>query len=142
MSTMFQSSKGWVGAFSFLSDRGMIRVRRRGIWFPRLRTRLGDRTTQELNNPKGCVGAFIVDLRINGTHQTGPVRKTKLPFYRLVGAVSNCADSVRLETAPTGGRKCSSVFNIHHSFPVGGISKSRHPTVGAISRLRFFKRSG
>ena len=58
---------------------------------------------------------FIVDLRINGTLQTGAVRKTKLPFSRLVGAVSNCADSVRLKTAPTGGRKCSSVFNIHHS---------------------------
>ena len=44
----------------------------------------------------------MVDFRINETRQTGAVRKTKLPFYRLVGAVSNCADSVRLKTAPTG----------------------------------------
>ena len=58
--------------------------------------------------------ATIVDLRINGTPQTGRVRKRKLPFYRLVGAVSNCAYSVRLQTAPTGGRKCSFIFNIHH----------------------------
>jgi len=43
-----------------------------------------------------------VNLRINETRQTSAVRKTKLPFYRLVGAVSNCADAVRLETAPTG----------------------------------------
>ena len=45
----------------------------------------------------------IVDLRINETLQPGAVRKTKLPFYRLVTAVSNCAYAVRLETAPTGG---------------------------------------
>ena len=45
---------------------------------------------------------IVVDLRINETPQTGAVRKTKLPFHRLVGAVSNCAYSVRLETAPTG----------------------------------------
>ena len=56
----------------------------------------------------------LVDLRINGTRQTGTVRKTKLPCYRLVGAVSNCADAVRLKTAPTGGQKCSFIFNIHH----------------------------
>ena len=46
---------------------------------------------------------FMVDFRINGTRQTGAVRKTKLPGYRLVGAVSNCADAGRLKTAPTGG---------------------------------------
>ena len=34
---------------------------------------------------------FVVGLRISETLQTGAVRKTKLPFYRLVGAVSNCA---------------------------------------------------
>ena len=56
----------------------------------------------------------MVDLRINKTLQTGAVRKTKLPFYRLVGAVSNCADSVRLETAPTGGRRCLFIVRIHH----------------------------
>ena len=56
----------------------------------------------------------MVDLRINKTRQTGAVRKTKLPFYRLVGAVSNCAYSVRLETAPTGRRKCLFIFRIHH----------------------------
>ena len=57
----------------------------------------------------------IVDFSINETRQTGAVRKTKLPFYRLVGAVSNCAYSVRLKTAPTGGRKCLFVFNSHHN---------------------------
>ena len=65
-----------------------------------------------------------MDLRINETLQTGGVRKTKRPFYRLVGTVSNPdrsgsresgqAYSVRLETlrsdpenrgAPTGPDK-------------------------------------
>ena len=41
-------------------------------------------------------------------------RKTKLPFSCLVGAVSNCAYAVRLETEPTGGRKCLFIFRIHH----------------------------
>ena len=50
----------------------------------------------------------IVDFRINETLQPGAVRKTKLPFYRLVGAVSNCAYAVRLETAPTGPDKSGS----------------------------------
>ena len=45
----------------------------------------------------------MVDLRINETRQTGAVRKPHLPFYRLVGTVSNCAYAVPLETAPTGG---------------------------------------
>ena len=45
----------------------------------------------------------IVDLRINETLSTGAVRKPPLPFSRLVGTVSNSADVVRLETAPTGG---------------------------------------
>ena len=36
-------------------------------------------------------------------HAKPGVRKTKLPFYHLVGAVSNCAYAVRLKTAPTGG---------------------------------------
>ena len=58
------------------------------------------------------LGAFIVDLRINETLQTGGVRKTKLPFHRLVGAVSNCAYSVRLETAPTGVAKVLIYFLI------------------------------
>ena len=50
----------------------------------------------DLNVMRRLVHWFIiVDLRINGTRQTGEVRKTKLPFYRLVGAVSNCAYSVR-----------------------------------------------
>ena len=44
-----------------------------------------------------------MDLRINETLQTGGIRKTKLPSYRLVGTVSNCAYSVRWETEPTGG---------------------------------------
>ena len=46
---------------------------------------------------------YIVDLRINETLQAGAVRRPHLPFSRLVGTVSNCADAVRLETAPTGG---------------------------------------
>ena len=41
-------------------------------------------------------------LKINETLQTGMFRKPPLPFCRLVGTVSNCADAVRLETAPTG----------------------------------------
>ena len=44
-----------------------------------------------------------MDIRINQTLQSGAVRKPHLPFYRLVGTVSNCAYAVRLETAPTGG---------------------------------------
>ena len=57
---------------------------------------------------------IIVDFRITETLQPGAVRQTKLPFYRLVGAVSNCADAVRVETAPTGRRKCLFIFRIHH----------------------------
>ena len=51
-----------------------------------------------------CCGKslIIVDLRINETLQTGAVRKPHLPFSPLVGTVSNSADAVRLETAPTG----------------------------------------
>ena len=41
-------------------------------------------------------------------------RKTKLPFSRLVGAVSNCAYSVLFLTAPTGWRKCVFIFRIYH----------------------------
>ena len=48
-------------------------------------------------------GFFMVDIRINETFQTGAVRRPHLPFCRLVGTVSNSADAVRLETAPTGG---------------------------------------
>ena len=40
---------------------------------------------------------------------------------RLVGTVSNCAYVVRLETAPTGGRKCLFIFRIHYSI---GIRRS------------------
>ena len=68
------------------------------------------------------LGLFMVDLRINETRQTGGVRKTKLPFYRLVGAVSNCAYAMRLKTAPTGGRKCLFISCIHYSFPFGLMS--------------------
>ena len=60
----------------------------------------------------------MVDLRINETFQLGVVRKMKLPFYRLVGAVSNCAYSVRLETAPTGRRKCPFIFGILHKLGI------------------------
>ena len=44
----------------------------------------------------------MVDLRINDTLKTGAVRKPSLTFSRLVGTVSNSADAVRLQTAPTG----------------------------------------
>ena len=44
----------------------------------------------------------MADLRSNETLQTGAVRRPHLPFSRLVGTVSNSADAVRLETAPTG----------------------------------------
>ncbi len=57
----------------------------------------------------------IVDLRINETRQTGEVRKAKLPFSRLVGAVSNCAYPVRGETAPARRWKRLFIFGIHHS---------------------------
>ena len=67
----------------------------------------------------------MVDLRINETLQTGAVRKPHLPFCRLVGTVSNSADAVRLETAPTGERECLFIFRIHHNSPVGGISEFR-----------------
>ncbi len=50
--------------------------------------------------PTGCIATCV---RINETLQTGAVRKPHLPFSRLVGTVSNCADAVRLETAPTEG---------------------------------------
>ena len=52
----------------------------------------------------------MVGLRINDTLQTGAVRKPHLPFSRLVGTVSNCADAVRLETAPTGGGESVHLF--------------------------------
>ena len=48
------------------------------------------------------LGLFMVDLRISETLQTGAVRKPHLPFSRLVGTVSNSADAVRLDIAPTG----------------------------------------
>ena len=54
---------------------------------------------------------IIVDLRINEISQTGAVRKPHLPFSRLVGTVSNCADAVRLETAPTGGESVYLFFD-------------------------------
>ena len=55
--------------------------------------------------PTGCLATcvIIVDLRVKGTLQPGAVRNPPLPFSRLVGTVSNSADAVRLETAPTGG---------------------------------------
>ena len=70
----------------------------------------------------------MVDLRINETRQTGAGRKTKLPFYRWVGAVSNCAYAGRFVTAPTGGRKCSFIFNIHYKFG----SYTNHYIIGGI----------
>ena len=95
----------------------------------------------------------MVDFRINGTLQTGAVRKIKLPFYRLVGAVFNCAYSVRLETAPTGGRKCLFIFIIHHkrtpSAPTlspdrSGSRESGHGIVSSIfinERLHLVRKS-
>ena len=65
----------------------------------------------------------MVDLRINETLQTGAVRKPHVPFYRLVGTVSNSADAVRLETAPTGGE---SVY-LFLEFTINGIAKALCP---------------
>ena len=48
------------------------------------------------------MGQSEVDLRINETLQPGVVKRPPLPFCCLVGTVSNSADMVRLETAPTG----------------------------------------
>ena len=72
--------------------------------------------------------SFIVDLRINGTLQipTGRVPFRLSRFYRggsryigrcsmnrdLVGAVSSCTYSVRLQTAPTGVRECSFIVDL------------------------------
>ena len=42
-------------------------------------------------------------LELMKTPQTGAVRIPKLPFYRLVGAVSNGAYTVRLKTPLPGG---------------------------------------
>ena len=50
---------------------------------------------------------IIMDFKINETLQTGQVRKTKLPFSRLVGAVSNCAYAVRLGNRTYRGAKVS-----------------------------------
>ena len=58
----------------------------------------------------------MVDFRINRTPQIGAIRKMKLPFFCLVGAVSNCADAVRGKTAPTGWRKCFFIFSIHYKW--------------------------
>ena len=78
-----------------------------------------------LPNLKQRYAKTTVDLRINETRQTGAIRKTKLPFYHLVGAVSNCAYSVRLKTAPTGVRKCLFIFRIHHKI---GLNFTQRPT--------------
>ena len=44
-----------------------------------------------------------------------PFNPTYGLFFHLVGTVSNCADAVRLQTAPTGGRKCLFIFTTHHN---------------------------
>ena len=60
------------------------------------------------------LGAFIVDLIINGTLQIGGVRQP-----HRIGAVV-WFEPAQLETAPTkyGERKCLFIFNIHHNSPV------------------------
>ena len=83
----------------------------------------------------------MVDLRINETLQTSAVRQPPLPFSRLVGAVSNCAYSVRLETAPTGGRTCLFIFGIHHNSLSGARCpaydvKGNLPNVAQTASLR------
>ena len=70
---------------------------------------MGDGASEIIKHPQRCnivrayalqfaVARFIVDLRINGTLQTGAVKNR---IYKLInpGGASN---SVRLETAPTG----------------------------------------
>jgi hypothetical protein len=54
--------------------------------------------------------SIIMDLRINETLQTGAVRKLHLPFYPLVGTVSNSADAVRLGNRTYRGAQVSIYF--------------------------------
>ena len=53
---------------------------------------------------------FIVDIRINETLQIGR-RCFQLRRFNPPNGVY----AVRLETAPTGERKCLFIFRIHHS---------------------------
>ena len=53
---------------------------------------------------------IMVDLRINETLQTGAVRKPHLPFCRLVGTVSNCADGGAVGNRTYRGAKVSIYF--------------------------------
>ena len=76
-----------------------------------------------------------MDLRINETRQTGVVRIPPLPFYRLVGTVSNSADAVRLETAPTGGRKCLFIVDLR-------INETRQTGVVRKPHLPFYRLVG
>ena len=60
-------------------------------------------------------------------HSKPGVRKTKLPFSRLVGAVSNCAYLVRLETAPTGGQKCLFILESTIKKAIQNIKRNQMP---------------
>ena len=60
--------------------------------------------------------------------------------HPLVGAVSNCAYLVRLQTAPTGERKCLFIFSIHHSkridIPMSKFVSVAYPLIhGVLERL-------
>ena len=55
----------------------------------------------------------IVNFRINGTRQTGAVRKMKRPFFCLVGAVSNCADAVPFFCLVGTVSNCADAVRLH-----------------------------
>ena len=76
----------------------------------------------------------MVDLRINETRQTGAVRRPHLPFSRLVGTVSNSADAVRLETAPTGGESVYLFLEFTIILRAGQVRED--PSVPPINRDR------
>ena len=80
-----------------------------------------------------------MDLRINETLKTGVVRKSYLPFSRLVGTVSNCAYAVRFLTAPTGGESVYLFleFTIKYDMFVLGLVGEFHPyrPIGSVASL-------
>ena len=69
-----------------------------------------------------------MDLRINETLQTSAVRIAYLPFSRLVGTVSNSADAVRLETAPTEGESVYLFLEVTIVYGLGVPSEAKNKT--------------
>ena len=106
-----------------IRTRNELRYYKRRGKMPRLRIRSLPKSVKEWKT--------MVDLRINETLQTGAVRVPLLPFYRLVGTVSNCAYAVRLETAPTGGRKCLFIFRIHYKLIHNLINRTEETQIAS-----------